>query len=335
MDSYLDNLAQPDPNWQGMGAVYREDDPRDNHLEFLPQVIEALPNLPPSYMAVEPGTMPFIYDQDGEGACCPNSICGAKTVEEFADIGKWNHYDAHQMYTDLGGTGPNGIAADPALRYARDLGCRNMADDKRFKIGSYMFAPRNRNEWRNTLAAALVSTGPCVVALLVPTVFGWRSGDVKTSGYHQMALVGYEGLGDNDYAVFLNSWSAAWGNQGFCGIKWGYLEDGGDFQNKYVYGYKMVDVKDWVPPPPPPPPPNVPPVIGGVTQKSRKKFIVTGVGFDPEAILYMDGNLTGFPEDNGRFAYRGRLNIGPHAAIVTNPNGMASVPFPFDVKEIL
>lgn len=249
-ETFLDSLPDPHPDWRSTGAVFRLDDPRDFHLEFLPQVAAALPNLPLSLMLVEPGGIPYVMDQNGKGACTVFSICTAKMIEDFSDIAVWNKYDGFQMYADLGGTGNNGISADPALRYTRDLGCRRIDDGRRFKIGSYMFAPRNRNDWRNTLAAALASTGPCVVAMLLPSSFSWESSGSPTSGYHQMCLTGYTGLGDDDYAVFLNSWSVNLGNRGFYRVKWGYLEDGGSFQSNYVYGYQMIDVKDWVAPDP-------------------------------------------------------------------------------------
>lgn len=324
------DLAPPDPDWKGTGAIYRPDDVRDYHLEFLPQVAAALEvGLPPSFSVVEPGVMPFIYDQGPEGSCCPNSICGAKTIEDFADIGKWNHYDAHQIYAELGGTGPNGIAADPALRYVRDLGCRNIADSRRFKIGSYMFAPRNRGEWRQTLSAALVATGPCVVAMLLPSTFGWDSSGQMTSGYHQMCFTGYEGLADNDYAVFLNSWDITFGNRGFCRVRWGFLE-GNNFQDKHVYGAKMVDVRDYVAPDPEPKPdpdPNGQPHIRKVKGTSQKVKVLGE--WNSEAVLFVSGERVSAGADEGRFTYKPVAPLELGTAInftVRNPGGL------FDTK---
>jgi hypothetical protein len=210
--------------------------------------------LPSSFYVVPPAQIPYVYNQGQEGACVAYSICGAKSIEDFTDVGSWNRYDAEELYHACGGTGQNGISTDQALTRVRDVGCL-VDGGVRWPIASYLFAPESAGAWRETLAGALIATGPCVVATLLPQTFGWDSaGAPVSSEYHQMVLLGYEGLGNSDNAVFLNSWGPLWGNRGFARLSWSYLEGGG-FQNGYVYGYQMVDVKEGAPVPPPPPGP--------------------------------------------------------------------------------
>lgn len=239
----------------GTGALYREPDARDWQLILLPEVQAALPELPGSFMVLPMAAVQVKYNQGARPSCVSESECGAKSIEDFQDTSIWNRYDATELYRACGGNGMNGIFTDAALRYAVGTGLLVAGSQRRFKLASYLFAPQVAGDFRRTLAAALVASGPCVVAMLLPSIFGWNSGESPTSGYHQMCLVGYEGLGDGDYAVFLNSWGEGWGNQGFCRIAWRYLEMNGNFQNRYVYAYRMVDFidKGTIPVPTPPP----------------------------------------------------------------------------------
>lgn len=339
MNDFLKKLPKPDPNkTKGMGALFRPDDPRDYHLELIPGIPEALAaGVPASYMTIQVADMPFIYDQNGYGACVAYSCCGAKSIEDFYDVKKWNNYDAYQLYTACGGTGPNGIFADDALDYMKNTGCLEPTTNSRWRISSYAFAPRYANEWRQTLAAALVASGPCVVAMLIPSQFGWDSNSVMTTGYHQMCLVGYEGLGDDDYAVFLNSWGNWWANKGFCRVKWGYLE-GLNFQGKHVYGYKLIDATDYIPEPDPDPTPipipdpNSTPVIMKVKFKRGKKLVVIGDKLHPDALLIVDGQQHDPRYNEGILVLRPlTLAPGTHNVIVVNPGGAQSQPRSFEV----
>jgi hypothetical protein len=236
---FLLNLAPPDPTWPGTGALFRKRQVTDFQLQHEPGVVEALAaGVPASFMVLELADIAVRYDQDGEGACVAYSIAGAKSIEDFQDSGVWRKYDAEELYRACGGTGPNGIPTDQALAYVKSVGC--LFEGKRWPIASYLFAPEAPSAWRQTLAASLVANGPAVVATLLPATFGWDSNEVLTSGYHQLCLIGYDGLGDSDHAVFLNSWPAP---RVFVRLSWGYLERG-NFQNGYVYGYQMVDVRE-------------------------------------------------------------------------------------------
>ena len=150
--------------------------------------------------------------------CVASSTCIGKSGQEWFDLKKWQAYNDQELYTACGGTGSTGIYTDKCLKYAQDTGVLLADGSKRFRIASFMFAPKERRVFRETLAAALMETGPCVVAMILPTNFGWNSGaDLQgAQSYHQMCLWGWEGLEDNDWAVFLNSWGVQLWQPGLC-----------------------------------------------------------------------------------------------------------------------
>jgi len=304
------NLLPPDPNHQ-FGALYRAPDPRDWHLEREVRVAAQLAvGIPERFMVMPIEDVRVIYSQNGP-SCVSNSICGAKSIEDFKDLGAWQKYDADQLYKACGGDGINGIFADTALHYTRDIGCLEPTTGQRFKIDSYYFAPQSREDWRETLAAALVATGPCVVAMLVPSMFGWDSNESMTSGYHQMCLVGYEGLGDNDYAIFLNSWGLS-GNKGFYRLRWRYLE-GNSFQSNHVYGYKLVDADDPNSIPDPPPDPNHYSLLGRVAKAKPGKLSIVPDDF---AVNIKGRRVSGVTIEDDVLSFSGKVKASSEDLIV-------------------
>lgn len=351
MTNFLDTLAEPDFD-HGTGALPRSLDPRDWHLELIPAVAAQLTaGLPPSFLSLPIASIPYIYDQGTSPSCVAHSTCGVKSIEDFSDIGVWHRYDATELYLACGGDGSSGISTDTALAYTRDVGCLEVGTSARWKIQSYFFAPQIPGAWRETLAAALIASGPCVIATLLPARFGWDSDERATSGYHQMAVIGYDGLGDDDHVILLNSWSAGWGNKGCGRLKWSYLE-GNDFQSRYVYGYKLLDVRDASPlpepaptptpkpdpkpdpRPQPEPAPDTPPIVLAAVKQmvegNYKKWRVFGKNVSGEARLFIDGTDTGAVEFDQQFVFRRKLAKGEHSATIRNPKA-TSLPKTFTV----
>ena len=254
-----DSLILPDPNalydGHGTGCLFREPSPADYDLSRLPEVRAAVEaGLPVSFSLRQYSH--GIYNQGALGACVDASSAGAKSYEEQIDQGQWLTFDWMESWQSHG-SAPAATAA--VLERIKTLGMLVQGTQRRYKIASYMFAPQTPGVWRETLSAALVVAGPCVVATLLPDDLGWNSnGPFNQSRYHQMVYMAYEGLGDNDWAVFQNSWGQGFGNEGFVRLKWSFLE-GQNFQNRFVYGYRVEDYVDGhvIPPPPPPPPPPV------------------------------------------------------------------------------
>lgn len=270
----------------GTGAIFRPSDIRDWHLERLPGVQAALADLPSSF-SVLPMDQIRIYDQGSENSCVAFSGATCKSIEDFQESKRWNVYDADELYHACGGPadGSRGINTDTALAYTRDVGYLDIESKQRFKIAGYAFAPPITGEWRRTIAAALVATGPCVIATLLPQSFGWDSSGPSGGDYHQMGVSAYEGLGDNDNVLLPNTWGRFSGRNGFFRLTWGYLE-GNNFQNGYCYGAKLIDAKDLILPPPPPPP--IVPIIKSVkVRKSGKNLIVVGT-FSADVMIRID-----------------------------------------------
>jgi hypothetical protein len=243
------NLLPPNPHVQGTGAIFRPPSVKDYQLLHRPSVREAMADLPSSFLVLPIDKIKTKYDQGMVPSCVAYSTCGAKSIEDFTDNGLWNTYDGDELYRACGGNGAEGISTDTALAYARDTGC--LSAGKRWPIESYAFAPMVAGAWRRTLAAALVASGPCVVAALLPVIYGWDSNQTLSGAYHQQCLIGWDGLDDNDHAIFLNSWSSRWGNLGCGRMTWAYLE-GNNFQGSYCYGFQITDFHEAIEPPPDP-----------------------------------------------------------------------------------
>lgn len=260
------------PQQHGTGALFRFRGIKDFHLEHEPGVSAQLQTALPSPFNVLPlEKIEAKYDQGTLSACTCASEATAKSIQDFGDIGRWQIYDWLEAYHYLGGTGSNGLPTDATLAYCRDTGLLLVRSQSRWPIESYLFAPEVPGEWRRTLAAALVATGPCVIATLLPSSFGWDSNTEipQSPGYHQMCLVGYDGLGDDDHAIFLNTWGSYMGRNGFYRLTWAYLE-GNNFQNGYCYGYQMTDHHEAIVPPDPTPTPLT---VTGFAEKANANII--------------------------------------------------------------
>ncbi len=247
------------------GALPRNPKMQDWRLEREPRVASQLAaGVPNSFLVLPLDQIPsnVKINQGAIPKCVASSSCIAKSIEDFQDERAWRVYNDQELYTSCGGNGSTGIYTDDALERLKNIGAL-AGSGKRSRIESYAFAPQTPGQFRQTLAAALVSTGPCVLASLLSSIFGWDSGENPTDNYHQQALIGYEGLGDDGWAIFLNSWGESFGNRGFTRLRWRYLE-GGNFQNRLCYAYKLVDVREGVGPDPEPEP-NPEPKPGKVT----------------------------------------------------------------------
>lgn len=319
----------------GTGALFRPPQPKDFALANLPEVADQLAaGLPSAFMTMPMDKVETIYNQGAESSCVAYSTCGVKSIEDFLDLGQWQTYDGGELYRANGGTGNNGVYTDRVLEYARTVGCKLLGGEARFKILNYLFAPQVAGAWRQTVAAATIASGPCVIATTLPPVFGWdSSGPGNKASYHQMLVFGYEGLGDSDHVVLLNSWGRGWGNGGFCRLTWGFLEGNG-FQDKYVYAYRVTDIDDPNPEPPiplPEPDPTVRPVISGVKYKARKKLFVKGTGFHSEAVISIDTVPQKTKRKGDRLVVQKiQIASGSHLIRVGNPEA-TSEPFEINV----
>lgn len=79
------------------------------------------------------------------------------------------------------------------------------------------------------------------------------------------------------------------------------------------------------------PPAQPLPIIQKVKQPNPHKFKVIGLNFDPQSVLWIDGESTTAGEDAGRFVLKATLEPGSHSATVVNPGDRASEPKQFTV----
>lgn len=233
---------------RGTGAQFLEPSPKDYRLEAVPEVKAVLDvGAPPSAELSQ--WIGGVYNQGALPSCVAHSTCGMKSIEDNIEHRSWFTYDAVGLYQANGGTGANGVDTRQVLQYALDTGCLNQGNGKRYKIGSYAFAPRSPGQFEETIKAAIAASRPCVVALLLPQNFGAESSGNPTQAYHQVVIYGY----DATWAYILNSWGPAWANGGRGKVRWDYLTQQ-NFLNGYNYAFAVVDALDEGSPSPQPEP---------------------------------------------------------------------------------
>ncbi|HEV8583216.1 MAG TPA: hypothetical protein VGX68_29460, partial [Thermoanaerobaculia bacterium] len=208
-EAWWRSLAPPDVAWPGLGMETLRADPRDYRMEDLPDVRAVLQvGAPESYeIAFTPGQ---VINQGSRGACVACTDSHIASIYNLFDEGRWIDHDWLKLYTEMGGTGPNGVDVRGTLQKCVDLGCPRLGAGERDKFARYAFAPLLLGQFEETLKAAIAVNRPCQLWLLLPSLFGWESGGSITSGYHSITAVGYR----PDAVKILNSWSAQWGRGG-------------------------------------------------------------------------------------------------------------------------
>lgn len=255
---YLKTLAPPPPHWGGLGATPLSLDPRDFDIRRLPGVAEALAAGVPVAVDLTGFIRGEILNQGQTGACVAFSTAHLCSIDEVIEGQPWPSVNAPLMYSRAGGTGSNGVDSRLVLSQVLESGAPLVSGGAIHPVKSYAFVPQEPGLFTNTIKAALAAGYPVVLALLLPTDFGWRSGSGAVSqGYHQICLVGYTADG---YWLFVNSWGAGWpGNSphpGVGSILTSYVESN-NFQQRYAYCYTVAGADAGPPPPPPPPPVRV------------------------------------------------------------------------------
>ena len=276
---YLASLAEPPGHWGGTGALPLSPDPRDWRMRDDPAVAAMIPRAPPSASLIDYFTgQP--YNQDNTGACVAASSCGACSLDTQHYQDAWHLFDWNALYREAGGTGQNGVDSRLVLTICKDKGTPLAAGGREFVIASYDFATQQDGPFQEEIKACIALGFPVVVAMLLPSDFGWQSGQPNaavTQGYHQVCGIGY----DPDYLVVLNSWGAGWPGQaspkpGVGSVRWSYLVANGN-QQRYCYSYRTT-AKNAQPTPPP-----KPLTVTGYSPNpvpATKAFLIQGTGFD-------------------------------------------------------
>jgi hypothetical protein len=266
----------PDPpkfDGYSTGAIYRAPDPRNYLMSCIPDVQAQLAVGYPDSDEHLKEHCAHIYDQNGTPACTTHFTAGMMTCNEHIERrGEVLVFDAMGLFNETGAPNVGRYTGD-ILKRAQDVGVVRVGTTKRYRIGSYAFAPTSSaQDWVDTMKAAVAAGHICGLALLLPSTFGWESsGSIVPNSYHEIAVVGYR----PDAFLILNSWSASWGRGGFGWVPISFLVQSG-FQNGYVFGNTILDAidDDLAPNPPNPPEPPQPPQP---PQPVVKRYVVTAV----------------------------------------------------------
>lgn len=247
------------------GALFRPPSPQNFSLLAIKAVQEVLAaGLPPTFMELTQHCV-HIYNQGSSPSCVCHATAGVQTANEHIERhGEVMIFDAMAMHM---ATGPANQGRYPGdiLKYAQDVGVPLAQSTKRYRVGSYAFAPNSSPQvWVDTIKAALVSGHVCMCCSQLWSNFGWEtSGSVLGPGsYHEWDIVGYRAEPAPFGSAYIqNSWGEGWGHGGFGWVPFQLLV-ADNFQGGYVIANTIVDAIDGdldpAPRPPDPPTPNPP-----------------------------------------------------------------------------
>ncbi len=227
---YQSGLAPVPPHWLGTGSLRLHPDPRDFALRDHPAIAGMLAAGVPETADLTRWVTGQPYNQGNTGACVAASTCGLCSIDTQHNQGSWDVFNWLSLYREAGGTGQNGVDSRLVLQLCHDRGTPLLASGTEKVVASYAFVTQQPGPFREEIKACIASGQPAVIALLLPSDFGWQSGHgPATSGYHQVCAVGY----DREYVTILNSWGPGFGRNGLGSILWDYLEADG-LQHGYV-----------------------------------------------------------------------------------------------------
>ena len=180
---FLKTLEPPPVGWGGTGATPLNPDPRDFDIRTLPGVAQALAAGVPASVDLTGFLRGEILNQGSSGACVAFSTAHLCAMDTVIEGQSWPIINAPLMYSRAGGTGSNGVDTRLVLNQTVDDGAPLTAGGAIHPIKSYAFVPQQAGVFTETIKAALAAGYPCVLALLLPADFGWRSGNAAvTSG---------------------------------------------------------------------------------------------------------------------------------------------------------
>jgi len=258
----------------GTGAVALPQDWRDHQMHRVPGVEAQIDAGIPEEASLEV-LITTVYDQGKVPACTAYSLAALKSIQEAQEQGRWRIFDALRCYHDCGGDDRHGIDTRKALKLAQDVGMVAADGGDRYRIDTYAFAPQVDPLWQDSIKGAIAAGHPVVVAMLLPSAFGWDSMGSPTNSYHQMCAVGYT----RDHLVCLNSWGAGWGKHGLCRVPWAYMV-ANRFQRGLCYAYLVTDARNPRPEPSPSPLPEPAPTfkVNGFIGLTRRVEAVSAGG---------------------------------------------------------
>jgi|GEM_PF-2716827 len=258
----------------GTGAIWQPDNPKNYLMGCMADVRAMLAAGYPDRDEHLTPHMQYTYSQGASPSCVWHAISGQQTGNEHIERkGELLIFDAMGMHNQTGDPNQGRYTGD-MLKIAQDAGTKLANSSKRYKIGSYAFAPKGSpQEWESTIKAAIAAGHICGLALLLPTSFGWESsGGILPNSYHEVMIVGYR----PDAFLIKNSWGDSWGQHGFGWVPISFLTQS-NYQNGYVFANTILDAIDDDLAPSPPDPPHPPNPVS-------KRYVITatatGSGMD-------------------------------------------------------
>src|SRR6266550_5274107 len=188
-----------------MGSLPLRVDARDYDLRSHPGVAAALAAGTPDSASIMQWVTGPSENQGSSPACVAASSCNASAIDDQIENGQWEMFDWMALYREAGGDGTSGVDSRTVLQILVDKGAP-LAGSRRKLMGSYAFVPQQQGVFDETIKAAIVAGQPVTLALLLPIPFGWNSGTVASSGYHQIVIVAYDPV----YWIVFNSWGDGW-----------------------------------------------------------------------------------------------------------------------------
>ncbi len=145
------------------------------------------------------------------------------------DGGFWAH-DYHQWKKGDGESEAGAVMEDNFAYEAQDLAC-NPPHPKAYRIDAWQYVCPNCTPTTAQLKQAIYEHGPLTVSVCVNDAFqnykgGVFSGPSCSGLNHGVVLVGWND--DDGCWIMRNSWSSAWGEQGYMRIKYGVSGIGSD-----------------------------------------------------------------------------------------------------------
>jgi len=251
----------------GTGMLWKPEDPKNYLMSRMADVQRQLLVGYPDRDETLTQHMQYTYNQGASPSCVWHAISGQQTGNEHIERkGETLIFDAMGMHLATGPANEGRYTGD-MLKIAQDQGTKLANSSKKYKIGSYAFAPKDSPQnWEATIKAAIASGHICGLALLLPSNFGWESsGSIVPNSYHEVMIVGYR----PDAFLIKNSWGSGWGQNGFGWVPISFLTQSA-YQNSYVFANTILDAIDDDLAPNPPDPPHPPTPVS-------KRYVVTAL----------------------------------------------------------
>jgi hypothetical protein len=229
------------------GALWRPADVRNFDMRRLPGVARLLRV---GYPANDEHLKEHVwttYNQGNSPSCVCHMTAGLMSTNEHIERnGQQMLFDAMALHLETGPAGQGRFPGD-ILKVAQERGVALAGSSKRYRIGSYAYAPTTSpEEWVDTMKAAIASGHVCGIASRLWSNFGAETSGNLLGGetYHEYMLCGYRSTpGVFGSGLIKNSWGSGWSSNGFAWVPFELMVMQ-NFQDRYLIGNTVIDAID-------------------------------------------------------------------------------------------